>query len=286
MGTFIETIKEWIPCVESEREKNEKNLAKELEEATEDIDIILKNEIYCTKCEENPPHMSELLSLHSDTDILEYICTKNMKFEDTSILEYYDKNSKKIKCNGCEEYDNKRENNKKNEVNKNVNDEMDKDKNKYIYCTYDKKFYCGECKLTRHLAHDQKYRHYDVKELSSMCIYHNKKADICCKECRINVCSVCYDMYHKRHKKGNNNSSKDIFEARQVTLEKAKNLNLMKQFYQLMVSAYESNSDNTIYQQNLANVAECIEKEKKRDKYERELAIYKIEQDRKNIKID
>ena len=44
-----------------EREKNEKNLAKELEEATEDIDIILKNEIYCTKCEENPPHMSELL---------------------------------------------------------------------------------------------------------------------------------------------------------------------------------------------------------------------------------
>ena len=86
MGTFIETIKEWIPCVESEREKNEKNLAKELEEATEDIDIILKNEIYCTKCEENPPHMSELLSLHSDSDILEYICTKNMKFEDTSIL--------------------------------------------------------------------------------------------------------------------------------------------------------------------------------------------------------
>ena len=115
-----------------------------------------------------------------------------------------------------------------------------------------------------------------------MCTIHNKMTDKCCRECRMNVCSTCFDLYHNRHIKGNNYSSKDILEARAEVLKKAKNLNLMKKFYEMILSAYESNNENTIYQKNVVNVANCIEKEKNRDKFERDLAIYKIMKSKKN----
>ena len=274
MGAIIETTKELIPCVESDREKEEKKNVKELDEAIKDSDIKLDNEFYCTCCEETPPHITELLSIHSDNDKVEFICPKKEEWKEFKLKEYCEENSKKIKCSECES-------DKNSEVNIITDNEINEDK--YRYCTRDKKFYCDRCFILNHSPNEKNdHSDYKVKELSSMCTIHNKMTDKCCRECRMNVCSICFDLYHNRHIKGNHNSSKDILEARAEVLKKAKNLNLMKKFYEMILSAYESNNENTIYQKNVVNVANCIEKEKNRDKFERDLAIYKIMKSKKN----
>ena len=50
----------------------------------------------------------------------------------------------------------------------------------------------------------------------------------------------------------------------------------MKEFYDMVRSAAES--DENIYKKNLKNVADCINEENNRNKYETDLAIYKIKQ--------
>ena len=55
----------------------------------------------------------------------------------------------------------------------------------------------------------------------------------------------------------------------------------MKQFYDMIKLSYESNQNNGAYKNNLVKVAKCIKNEKGRNKYDIDLAIYRIEQIKK-----
>ena len=59
----------------------------------------------------------------------------------------------------------------------------------------------------------------------------------------------------------------------------------MKQFYDMIKLSYESNQNNEAYKNNLVKVAKCINSEKERNKYDVDLAIYRIGQINKNINV-
>ena len=55
------------------------------------------------------------------------------------------------------------------------------------------------------------------------------------------------------------------------------NLQKMKEFYEMIKSAYECNQNNGIYKENLINVQSLI-KEEMRDEYDKDLVFYRIKQ--------
>ena len=106
------------------------------------------------------------------------------------------------------------------------------------------------------------------------------KTNIPCDDCQKNCCPKWFKDYHKWHKEGNINKTK-INKARKIIEEKDEKLLKMKEFYEMVKSAAESNEN--IYKKNLKTVADCIAKENNRNKYETDLAIYKIKQEKQGI---
>ena len=128
------------------------------------------------------------------------------------------------------------------------------------------------------------HHHVDINEMSIICPLHGLKTDIPCLDCEKNCCKECFDKYHKWHNKRDINS-KEINDARIKIIIKDDKLFSMKQFYDMIKLSYESNQNNGAYKNNLVKVAKCIKNEKGRNKYDIDLAIYRIEQIKKYTKL-
>ena len=74
--------------------------------------------------------------------------------------------------------------------------------------------------------------------------------------------------------------------ARNIILQKGNKLLKMKEFYDMIRTAYEKDKNNEAYKNNLKTVSECIENEKKRERNDVDLAIYRIEQLNNGIEIN
>lgn len=147
-----------------------------------------------------------------------------------------------------------------------------------FFCSYCKKYICERCRYL-HMKHRSYFRRLD--KLGNMCTIHDKKLISYCQDCEKNICEECEYKFHKSHQKEEIIKSNVVDAAYLIK----KDINIkrsMNEFYEMIKAAYESNPDNNIYKQNVFNVAKSIEKENQRDEFEEDLAIYKIEQLKRN----
>ena len=96
------------------------------------------------------------------------------------------------------------------------------------------------------------------------------------------MCEECFDKFHNFHKKEDIEESK-IKKAKKEINEKNQKLTKLKEFYEMIRLAYESDKENPIYRKNIINVGNSAKIEKGRNKYDKDLAIYKLEQIKKNL---
>ena len=225
------------------------NLSNENFEPSNDL-----NDYYLSK-----KNIPEILKIYSDTEHIE------LKFNDDQYkyltlkeyLETIKSENIKYSCMFCE--------------NKVI---------KVIYCIKCKDYICSEC-LSKNPKDHSKFC-VPFNKLGNTCLVHNEEEDIICEDCLKNVCDKCFDNFHKKHKKFKFEKS-DIKKARSEIYDKNLKLLKLKEFYDMVQLASESDPDNALYRKNLKNVANFIEKEKRRDKFDIDLAIYRSEQMKKGI---
>ena len=308
MGNFLSSL---IPC-----SKNKHNESKNKDNETKDStaaqfnDTILDIDFFCPICGVSKSlEVPEILNFHSENGKIVFRCPKRDKEYPKELKGYQEKITGYIKTK-CGNHENN-ENNENNGNNENNKEEKDINNCKK-YCLECHKFLCQQCvrneKINKEIiakeistnelnsccncfccsqsSQEKKKEegiHYivDADNISVICPQHGLKTNIPCDDCQKNCCPKCFKDYHKWHKEGNINKTK-INKARKIIEEKDKKLLKMKEFYEMVKSAAESNEN--IYKKNLKTVADCIAKENNRNKYETDLAIYKIKQEKQGIK--
>ena len=146
-----------------------------------------------------------------------------------------------------------------------------------LYCCETNQFFCRNCFDSLLINNRNRYNFIKIKDLPYFCRRHNKKLTIYCSDCEKNLCEICYKEFHKSHDKAKITKN-EITEARNIITKKMIDLQKMKEFYEMIKSAYERNMNNNIYKKNLINVGESVIKERERDEYDIGLAFYKIKQ--------
>ena len=152
--------------------------------------------------------------------------------------------------------------------------------NEINYCTKCNKYICLNCSSNYH-----EKEHFNkclpINKLGNTCISHNLETKLYCVDCENNICEECSDTFHKRHsilKSEKIFEKSEIDKARNIIIKKNIKLNKLKEFYEMIRVSYEANPDNDIYKNNMINVANYIEKEKKRSQFAIDLAIYRMKQ--------
>ena len=298
MGNFLSSL---IPC-----SKNKHNESKNKDNETKDStaaqfnDTILDIDFFCPICGVSKSlEVPEILNFHSENGKIVFRCPKRDIEYPQELKEYHKEITEKIK-RICGNYENKKCTGIKKDIN-----------NCKKYCLECHKFLCDQCVtnekndkeiITKEISTNElnsccncfccsqnstenkqeKGIHYlvEVNNISVICPKHGLKTNIPCDDCQKNCCPKCFKDYHKWHKEGNINKTK-INKARKIIEEKDEKLLKMKEFYEMVKSAAESNEN--IYKKNLKTVADCIAKENNRNKYETDLAIYKIKQEKQGI---
>lgn len=282
MGTFCGGLKSLF-C--KEKINNHKIKDEQLDESSLKFEnTILSNDFFCSKCGDHFHEIPEILKIHSESGKILFRCLKRDKEYEDDLHKYYDEITNMGKCGKCGEGNND-------------------NRTLEYYCLKCRCFLCGSCKnkhknkkiisneelnsiwnscLCLQCSSEEEEKnliHYIVKinEMSTICHLHGLKTDIPCLDCQKNCCQKCFDKYHKWHRK-RNITDKKINDARKKIIDKDDKLLKMKQFYEMVKLAAESNPNNNIYKKNLIKVAKCIEKEKNREKYDADLAIYRLEQ--------
>ena len=298
MGNFLSSL---IPCSKNKLPKstitdnyiNDSNIQFK--------DTILDTDFFCPICGVSKSlEIPEILNFHSENGKIVFRCPKRDIEYPQELKEYHKEITEKIKRK-CGNYRNGKCIGAENEIN-----------NCKKYCLECDKFLCEQCVRNEIIdkeiiakeistnelnsscncfccsqsSQEKKKEggiHYlvDADNISVICPQHGLKTNIPCDDCQKNCCPKCFKNYHKWHKEGNINNTK-INEARNIIIEKDKKLLKMKEFYEMVKSAAESNEN--IYKKNLKTVADCIAKENNRNKYETDLAIYKIKQEKQGIK--
>ena len=164
-----------------------------------------------------------------------------------------------------------------------------KNENKMYYCNQchlNNKYICENC-LYDENKHSKEHLNSCIIFYKSIniCSTHNKKANIICKDCEKNVCSKCFDKFHKRHEKLDNENS-DIKKAKNEIIKKNEQLNKFIEFYYMLYKVIEGHPDGKIFKDNIINIAKWIKKEKKINNINQELDNDLIEKylEDKNIK--
>ena len=121
-----------------------------------------------------------------------------------------------------------------------------------------------------------------LNKLGNTCLIHNKEISIYCTYCESMVCNECFEQLHKKHIKSEINGQK-IKRAKNEIIRNNIKLSKLKEFYELIRLTFESNPNNNIYKKNIINISKSIEREKRRNKYDKDLAIYRIEQIKNKI---
>ena len=145
-----------------------------------------------------------------------------------------------------------------------------------FYCCQTNQFFCQNCYNILIRTNFNKSNFINIKDLPYFCLRHNKKLTIYCSDCEKNLCEICYKEFHDSHDKAKIEKN-EITKARNIIKEKMINLQKMKEFYEMIKSAYEWNQNNGIYKENLINVQSLI-KEEMRDEYDKDLVFYRIKQ--------
>ena len=162
--------------------------------------------------------------------------------------------------------------------------------------------------LTNILRDKDEHKLILIRQITSYCLEHNLETTERCMLCKRNVCQECLTIYHKWHDKPklelscknitnfitniitfiiniiiniiscSSKYDEEILKARKIIYDKGQKLLKMKEFYEMIKSASDSNKNIKTYKDNLTAVSKCIENEKKRDNKEIDLVFYKLEQ--------
>ena len=146
-----------------------------------------------------------------------------------------------------------------------------------FYCFKTGQYFCQNCYNILIRTNFNKSNFINIKDLPNFCLRHNKKLTIYCSDCEKNLCEICYKEFHDSHDKAKITND-EITNARNIIKEKMINLQKMKEFYEMIKSAYEWNQNNGIYKENLINVGQSVIKEEMRDEYDKDLVFYRIKQ--------
>lgn len=287
MGNVIDSI---FPCFRDDKVKIDKVKPEELSEGTIDLGESTNDEFYCTKCD-NVEEIPEILTIHSDSSIIGLRCHKRENNYFLGLEEYCEEIKKNIKkecsegtcnnpvdeyCLGCMKF--LCANHARIHYDQHLTDQS----------LFDGMYYCL-CNSCSSLYDEYKKRkiHKLVKktEITSNCSTHGLKTKECCHECQKFVCKECKTDFHKRHNINDLISAEKMKEAKEKIIKKGHKLLNMIKFYKMVKTAYEKKADDITYQKNLINVAESIKREKNRDKYDIDLAIYRLKQIKKGINI-
>ena len=285
MGNFLSSL---IPCSKNKLPKSTKKEQDINDTSIQFKDSILDIDFFCPICGVSKSlEIPEIINFHSENGKIVFRCPKRDKEFPLKLKKYHE------------------------DITTNIDGKCDCDKiNCKKYCLECHKFLCEDCLskektkaeiIAKEISTNElnsccncfccsqnstenkqeKGIHYlvEVNNISVICPKHGLKTNIPCDDCQKNCCPKCFKDYHKWHKEGNINKTK-INKARKIIEEKDEKLLKMKEFYEMVKSAAESNEN--IYKKNLKTVADCIEKENNRNKYETDLAIYKIKQEKKN----
>jgi len=301
MGNFLSSL---IPCSKNKLPKStieEQNIN---DSSIKFKDTILDIDFFCPICGVGKSlEIPEILNFHSENGKIVFRCPKRDKEYPKELKGYQEEITGHIK-RICGNYE-KNKNNKCTGVEIDIN-------NCKKYCLECHKFLCQQCVMNEKINKEiiakeistnelnsccnclccskssqenkkEEGIHYlvDADNISVICHLHGLKTNIPCDDCQKNCCPKCFRDYHKWHKEGNINNTK-IKEARDIIIKKDEKLLKMKEFYEMVKSAAENNEN--IYKKNLKTVADCIAKENNRNKYETDLAIYKIKQEKQGIK--
>lgn len=308
MGNYIAYFTSCLKC------RNRFNTKKIDEGHLNDDDINLKtltqNEFYCPECE-GYESISEVLKIHSDNGKIELKCHKKDHEFNLSLKEYCDKVKERVEkkchvcqnnkadalCLGCEENNNyycatcgkthidKWKERKKKKMN--------------IFIKFIQNLACIQWLINKCPDKDE-HKLTFIKEITSTCSKHKLSTTECCMECGKNVCKECLEQFHKWHEKkfhfsweGIKNMisctsmhDNKILKARTIIYDKGQKLLKMKEFYDMIKSAYVAHSDKKIYKENLDKVSECIKNEKERSSEDTDLAIYRLEQIKNKIEYE
>ena len=258
-------------------------------------DNILKIDFFCPICGNRYPEIPEILKFDSVNSTIVFRCLKRDKTFERKLENYKEEINAQInnKCGRDEKClangDERGKDCEKYCLNcqcflcDTCSNEIDRGNIAKTVSKKDSNLCCSSCFCpcsSTENKNDTKI-HYHVKdeEMNVICPSHGLVTSIPCDDCQKNCCPKCFDKKHKWHKKGNLSYS-DINKARDKIIKKDEKLLKMKEFYDMVRSAAES--DENIYKKNLKNVADCINEENNRNKYETDLAIYKIKQIKQN----
>ena len=298
MGNVLSNL---LPCLSKNKDIPKSNLTKSQLQELQGSSInfngtILESDFFCPLCGNQSHEIPEILKICSDNGKILLRCPKReIEYED-DLKKYFDKITLEIDkiCGNCPE-NNKKPGKKyclkcgrflcdmclkKDKIKETENKEKiagNKSDNQNCLCLQ---------RLTQEKQKEKQeiHHHVDINDMSVICPLHGLKTDIPCLDCEKNCCKECFDKYHKWHTK-RDLSYQEINDARQKIIDKDDKLFLMKQFYDMIKLSYESNQNNEAYKNNLVKVAKCINSEKERNKYDVDLAIYRIGQINKNINV-
>ena len=201
-------------------------------------------------------NISFVLKIHSENGIVELI-DKYGRCLYLNIEKFFlilKENSETKKCL-CEYYSN-----------------FDTKENKY--CVNCNIFICSLCS-NQHLY--KNHTSIPKNYLGSICLIHCKETSFYCKDCEKSVCKECLDKFHKNHMKSEINP-KFVKKAKKEINWKNKQLSKLIEFYRMIRLASENEPGNHYYTKNIINVGRLIEIEERRNKYDKDLAIYRIKQ--------
>ena len=235
------------------------NISEHSEVSSEETENEFKNNNFFPICLNDSYH-----PLNFDVEVLKI----NFKSEITlkckgqlnniSLKEYFEK-IKDIKMRKCQ--------------NLHYNEEKEAE----FYCLKTGQYFCQNCYNILIRTNFNKSNFINIKDLPYFCLRHNKKLTIYCSDCEKNLCEICYKEFHDSHDKAKIEKN-EITKARNIIKEKMINLQKMKEFYEMIKSAYEWNQNNGIYKENLINVGQSVIKEEMRDEYDKDLVFYRIKQ--------
>ena len=212
----------------------------------------------CHKCGIVP----EILEIHSDTGNLTLNCNKHgIKPISTRKYLYSLRKSSfsylKLKCANC-------------------NAEPSGKETKMQFCVLCRKPLCKTCCDTNHEEHRNSL--ISIREINNTCrIHKNEKTELYCLDCEEIICE--YDMIHSDHRVIDTfNKQKEVNKYREIIIKKNQKLFSMRDFYKLVLQ-----SGNKLDKEK---VSESIKKEKNRNEYDVDLAIYYLKQHPKKEIID
>jgi hypothetical protein len=212
----------------------------------------------CPKCEIVP----EIMEMHSDTGNLFIYCNKHQEFH-CSTTEYlaFLKDSNftylKLKCSLCKANPSGR-------------------KTQMQYCVKCREPICKKCIELTHQEHLAFL--IPICAINNTCRKHkNEKAELYCKDCEEIICED--DMIHSDHRVVDTyDLKKEVNKYREKIIKKNQKLFSMLEFYKLVLLKGNEDVKKTI--------SESIQKEKDRDEYDVDLAIYYLKKIGKKEIID